>query len=132
MVRKDASPARGGFGVQGSDRLMVSRRSALLGGAGLLAAALAPTAAKGAGADPQVQTEHALASGWELISGSLKHVSVAPNGSVWGVNVNDDIYRRSANQWFQESGSLKQISVGSGALIWGVNTNDMIYRRANN
>jgi len=68
-------------------------------------------------------------SPWTLISGGLKWVSVGHDGTVWGVNSSDNIYRyQGNNQWTQISGALKQISVGSSNNVWGVNSSDNIYR----
>jgi len=65
---------------------------------------------------------------WTNIPGSLKHVSVGADGAVWGVNANDNIYRRDGGGWTPIPGSLKQISVGNASNVWGVNANDNIYR----
>lgn len=65
---------------------------------------------------------------WERIAGALKHVSAAPDGTVWGVNASDKIYRWHGNGWTQVPGALKQISVGSATHVWGVNSDDKIYR----
>jgi len=66
---------------------------------------------------------------WVPIDGALKHVSVAADGTVWGVNASDDIYRRNSNKWEPVAGALKQISVGSAGDIWGVNAEDKVFRR---
>ncbi|MCK6211640.1 hypothetical protein KZX45_13910 [Georgenia sp. EYE_87] len=66
---------------------------------------------------------------WDSVAGALKHVSVGADGTVWGVNASDKIYRRDGNAWTQVSGALKQISVGNAANVWGVNKDDKIYRR---
>ena len=68
-------------------------------------------------------------SNWQKIGGSLKYVSVAADGVVWGVNANDDIFRRDGDSWTRISGALKQISVGNANTIWGVNSSDKIFRR---
>ncbi len=67
-------------------------------------------------------------SPWAPVAGALKHVSVAADGTVWGVNADDKIYRRDGNAWTQISGRLKQIDVGNAGAIWGVNADDKIYR----
>ncbi|MDH3937224.1 MAG: hypothetical protein OEV68_07810, partial [candidate division Zixibacteria bacterium] len=36
---------------------------------------------------------------WHRIPGGLKHVSVAADGTTWGVNSKDYIYRRVGNSW---------------------------------
>ena len=69
--------------------------------------------------------------GWSLwwhIAGSLKYVSVASDGTVWGVSASNNIYRRTGNVWTQVSGALKQLSVGDASMAWGVNASDDIYR----
>ena len=71
-------------------------------------------------------------SPWEQIAGALKHVAVGQDGTVWGVNANDEIFRRDGNAWQRIAGSLKQISVGDAGDIWGVNRNDEIFRRDGN
>jgi hypothetical protein len=67
---------------------------------------------------------------WKQVAGSLKYVSAAADGSVWGVNSDDKIFRRNneAGVWEQIGGELKQISVGSRDNIWGVNSDDDIFQ----
>ena len=48
---------------------------------------------------------------------------------MWGVNANDQIYRRTGSAWEEGPGALKQLSTGGAALVWGVNKDDKIYRR---
>lgn len=70
-----------------------------------------------------------IVNSWKQVPGSLKWVSVGADGTVWGVNENDDIFRRTGDTWTQIPGKLKQISVGNADNVWGVNSNDYIYRR---
>jgi hypothetical protein len=67
---------------------------------------------------------------WKQVAGALKHVSAAADGSVWGVNSDDKIFRRNsaAGVWEQVRGELKQISVGNSGNIWGVNSDDEIFQ----
>jgi hypothetical protein len=67
-------------------------------------------------------------SSWDTIAGALKYISAASDGTVWGVNSLDNIFRWNGNGWDQVSGQLTQISVGNAAAIWGVNAQDEIYR----
>jgi Tectonin domain len=67
-------------------------------------------------------------STWQKIGGSLKHVSVAADGTVWGVNANDNIFRRDGDTWTRISGALKQVSVGAASSVWGVNADDKIFQ----
>jgi hypothetical protein len=67
-------------------------------------------------------------SAWMAIAGALKWVSVGQDGTVWGINASDEIFRRTADGWQQVAGSLKQISVGNANQVWGVNADDEIFR----
>lgn len=71
-------------------------------------------------------------SPWEQIAGALKHVAVGRDGTVWGVNANDEIFRRDAGAWTRIAGALKQVSAGDAGDIWGVNKNNEIFRRSGN
>lgn len=73
-------------------------------------------------------------SGWTLIPGGLKQVSVGWKPTmVWGVNSRDDIYYREGKDgsWQHIGGKLVHISVNGrkGEFVWGVNRNDDIYFR---
>jgi hypothetical protein len=63
-------------------------------------------------------------SGW---LGRSRTVSVADDGTVWGVNSEDEIYRWEGARWQQATGSLKQICAGSATRL-GVNGNDNVFR----
>ncbi|GAA0522711.1 hypothetical protein Ade02nite_82190 [Paractinoplanes deccanensis] len=63
---------------------------------------------------------------WLPLHGSLKYVSAGLAG-VWGVNVDDAVYRLAGTFWEQVPGALKQVSAGSE--VWGVNASNQIYRR---
>ena len=76
---------------------------------------------------PQTSGGGGGGSPWQSVPGGLKHVSVGADGTVWGVNKNDQIYRRDGGNWRNIPGGLKQISVGSRSKVWGVNRNDQIY-----
>jgi hypothetical protein len=66
---------------------------------------------------------------WDEVGGSLTHVSIAADGSVWGANAQDEIYVRTGTRWQRVPGALKQVSVGAADLVWGVNRHDRIFRR---
>ena len=67
-------------------------------------------------------------SPWTRVSGALKHVSVAGDGTVWGVNSADQIFRRDGGAWTRIPGALKQVSAGGANQIWGVNSADAIFQ----
>ncbi|HKO58023.1 MAG TPA: tectonin domain-containing protein [Thermoanaerobaculia bacterium] len=72
-------------------------------------------------------------STWEQVQGALKWVSAGSDGTVWGVNASDDIFRyQGNNSWQNVGGKLKQISVGNANNVWGVNASDDIFRRSGN
>jgi len=65
---------------------------------------------------------------WNVIPGLLKQVSVGAPQHVWGVNSNNDIFRRDGTTWTHIGGVLKQVSVGCDGTVWGVNPSDQIFR----
>ena len=75
-------------------------------------------------------------SSWQLISGSLKHVTAGEAG-IWGVNRYDDIFYRndvtetnpSGKSWQNVPGKLKQIDSGPSGIVYGVNVHDQIFCR---
>ena len=69
---------------------------------------------------------------WTRIDGELKQVAVGTAGLVWGVNKNDDIFRRDGSSWTRIDGKLKQVAVAADGTVWGVNKNDNIFRRDGN
>jgi len=78
-----------------------------------------------------VQEANGLGLSWSLIPGGLKHVSVAEDGAVWGVNSIDQVYRRDGNNWSligNGASRLSQISVGSAEHVWGVSSDGKIWR----
>lgn len=62
----------------------------------------------------------------------LVQVSVADDGSIWGVNGHGQIFLRDANgAWTNVPGGLTHVSVsGDGRNIWGVNSLRQIYHRS--
>ncbi|MFZ4658622.1 MAG: tectonin domain-containing protein [Caldilineaceae bacterium] len=69
---------------------------------------------------------------WIMASGFLKHISVSCDNAIWGINSDDQIFRRDENGWTLIDGRLKQISVGNVNNIWGINSDDQIFRRDEN
>lgn len=64
------------------------------------------------------------------VPGALSQISVGADGSVWGLNSSQQIYRYdSASQdWTNIPGALQQIVVGSSTAVWGLNEYQQIYR----
>jgi hypothetical protein len=78
--------------------------------------------------------EFAYANGdslYYVLPGALKQISVAEDGTVWGVNSNDNIFRGTAVgdswNWVQVEGGLSKVSVQNVDSVWGVNSADDIY-----
>lgn len=65
---------------------------------------------------------------WKSIPGGLSNISVASDGSVWGVNSTSNIFRRVGDQWQGVPGGLVQVSAGQANNVWGVNAADDIWR----
>ena len=72
------------------------------------------------------------ATPWVPVDGALKQVSAAADGTVWGVNASNTIFRRASSQWEAVAGALKQVSAGSASIVWGVNADDKVFRRSGN
>lgn len=62
------------------------------------------------------------------VPGSLIDVSVGSDGTVWGVNSNDQIFHRNSDKWMAVPGFLSEISAGIAAHVWGVNRDQMIFK----
>jgi hypothetical protein len=58
----------------------------------------------------------------------LRRVSMGSDGTRWGVNGSDAIYRCVNNGWGQIAGALHQIAVGSASNVWGVNAGGSLYK----
>jgi virginiamycin B lyase len=59
---------------------------------------------------------------WVPVDGGLTSLSVAADGTVWGVNSNQDVFRWEGEKWAGiQSAKLTNISVGSANNVLGVN-----------
>ncbi len=69
-------------------------------------------------------------NGWIEIPGDLVQLSNGADGTVWGINAQQQIYRYESQteSWVNVPGSLVQISVGNANNIWGVNAAQQVYR----
>jgi hypothetical protein len=67
---------------------------------------------------------------FERVPGSLNQVSVADDGTVWGVDASQRVFHLvpGRDRFEQITGSLKQISVGSRSQVWGVSAASKAYR----
>lgn len=76
-------------------------------------------------------------SGWAMVPGWLKHISVSPSGWVWGVNGNGDIFicRSQGNctgtDWAHVVGKLDTIDAADDVVV-GVNGNKDMWTMAAN
>ncbi|MCP4078198.1 MAG: hypothetical protein GY744_18690, partial [Gammaproteobacteria bacterium] len=75
---------------------------------------------------------------WVKVDGKLNDISVADDGTVWGIDSNNGIYSRNTDNSAREkiSGlpgqfmSIVQLSHDSDSgVVWGVNSNNEIYHR---
>ena len=69
-------------------------------------------------------------SGFATAPGSLRQISVGADGTVWGLNSNNSIYRWDTvlQTWDWIPGSLAQIYVGNATSVWGLNSAGAIYQ----
>ena len=68
---------------------------------------------------------------WQLVEGSLKHVSASGHGYVWGVNRNNRIFKYKKpclGDWVRVPGTLQQID-GGQRYVYGVNSANNIFTR---
>ena len=67
---------------------------------------------------------------------ALTQVSIAPDGTTWGIDANQHVFRFEGNIWSQvmaaktgqPAPTLKQISVGSRNDIYGINAANQVFR----
>jgi hypothetical protein len=57
------------------------------------------------------------------------NVAAAADGTVWGVNSANNIFRWTGSGWQPVPGALKQISTGDVNKVWGVNSADAIFMK---
>ena len=57
----------------------------------------------------------------------MTQVAAGPYG-VWGVDQDDNIFKKTINSWQKVDGQLKDISVGKNS-VWGVTREDQILMR---
>jgi hypothetical protein len=99
-----------------------------------------PTDLGGMEADPLVQlraVELLAEVDASLGPGGLSDIGAAADGTVWGVNSGNHVFRYtgdqdSSNPWKSVNGSLKRIAVGSRTNVWGVDPAGKIYKYTNN
>jgi virginiamycin B lyase len=67
-------------------------------------------------------------SGWEVIPGQLKQISVGSAQNIWGVNNANQIFRRVGDGWQRMPGALTQVSAAADGTVWGVTDAGNIYQ----
>ncbi len=66
---------------------------------------------------------------WARVDGALVYVSVAPDGTVYGLDNSHQIFRFvPPNSWTLVSGLLKQITVKDANEFWGIDTAGKVVR----
>jgi Tectonin domain len=65
---------------------------------------------------------------WQHIQGSLKWISVAGDGSVFGVTTGNQVQKFDKVSFVDFQGKLAQISVGADSVMWGVDASQSIYQ----
>lgn len=65
------------------------------------------------------------------VSATLTQISVGADGTAWGVNGSEQVFRynSSSQSWQQQSGiTLSVLAVGSSSAVWGLNSVGNIYQ----
>ncbi|MCP4089649.1 MAG: hypothetical protein GY746_07630, partial [Gammaproteobacteria bacterium] len=67
---------------------------------------------------------------WVKVYGKLNGISVTDDGTVWGVDFSNEIYRRKATDsvWENVPGTFKQVCVATDGTVWGINSDNKSYR----
>ena len=65
---------------------------------------------------------------WEKVDGSLKQISVAKDGSIWGVNSNDDVFYRNGSTWGNIPGKFQSVSVAADGTVMGIASFNNFYK----
>ncbi len=64
---------------------------------------------------------------WQKVNGTLADISVAADGTMWGVDTNGVIYGYDGTNWNVKPGpALAKISCGSGSFVAGIDTSGNI------
>jgi hypothetical protein len=62
------------------------------------------------------------AQGWRKVDGAGVRIDVAPDGTPWIVNDDDEIYRLNNGSWQRMPGYAKDIGIGADGSIWSIGT----------
>ena len=57
---------------------------------------------------------------WQAVPGGADHVAVAPDGTLWAVQTNGDIYHYVSPNWISIPGKAKQVSVGYDGTVYAL------------
>ena len=78
-----------------------------------------------------VTTQNAVLFGdgtkWQTVTGTMKQVSVAADGTVVAVDANGITYSWTGSGWNQMPVTLVQVSAGAAKNIWGVNALNNVF-----
>ena len=111
----------------------IYRRASLSGGWQRISDTLKQVAAldynRAVGVNTSDQIFYYNGSGWTQISGRLKHVSYGEDGSIWGVNSGNAVYRRASlpGGWQRMAGSFKQVDALDYNRAVAVDSSDKIF-----
>ena len=64
--------------------------------------------------------------GWEQLPGRMRQVSVASDGTVYGVSGSGGVCRFVSGAWEHIAVNLRQASVGQAGLLWGVDADGQV------
>jgi hypothetical protein len=80
------------------------------------------------GSDLKLVCVYPPPGGFDQVAGNLSQIRVGADGTVWGINSSQNIFRFDGNQFGNVPGQLTQISVGNSAHVWGLTQQQTIFR----
>jgi virginiamycin B lyase len=60
-------------------------------------------------------------------NGSLKQISIAADGTIWGVDVSQKVWEWGGSAWNSMPGTLVEVAVGAASNIWGLNSTGAVF-----
>ena len=66
--------------------------------------------------------------GFKNIDGTAKQISVASDGTVWSLGLDNAVYFYNGQGWDKGAGQFNQIAISNQNLFWGISTSNTVLR----
>ena len=66
--------------------------------------------------------------GFKNIDGTAKQISVASDGTIWSVGLDNAVYFYNGQGWDKRAGQFNQIAISNQDLFWGISTSNTVLR----